>query len=88
MMLGENIIVWAVAGALGGWLAGTVVKRHGGSIADLLSGCLGGLLAGWIFSWYGHLGFTSINVASDVVALLGGVVMLSIARLFRVKKTA
>ncbi|MGA8385984.1 MAG: GlsB/YeaQ/YmgE family stress response membrane protein, partial [Candidatus Cybelea sp.] len=53
----------------------------GGVLGDLVVGVVGALLGGWIFGLFGHSGVTGINIYSIVVALVGAVVLLFIARM-------
>jgi uncharacterized membrane protein YeaQ/YmgE (transglycosylase-associated protein family) len=50
-------------------------------LGDLVVGVVGALLGGWIFGLFGHAGVTGINIYSIVVALVGAVVLLFIARM-------
>jgi uncharacterized membrane protein YeaQ/YmgE (transglycosylase-associated protein family) len=68
---------------IAGYLAKFVVPGEGpgGVIGDLVVGVVGALLGGWIFGLFGHAGVTGINVYSIVVAFIGAVVLLFIARM-------
>jgi uncharacterized membrane protein YeaQ/YmgE (transglycosylase-associated protein family) len=85
-----SILTWIVVGIVGGWLGRLVVKGAGpgGLVGDLLIGVAGGLIGGWIFSWFGHLGVTGINIASIIVAFVGSVVLLLVVRMFTSSKTS
>lgn len=77
------ILIWLVVGLIAGYLAKFVVPGEGpgGMIGDLVIGVVGALLGGWIFGLFGHSGITGINIYSIVVALVGAVVLLFIARM-------
>jgi uncharacterized membrane protein YeaQ/YmgE (transglycosylase-associated protein family) len=77
------ILIWLVVGLIAGYLAKFVVPGEGpgGVIGDLVVGVVGALLGGWIFGLFGHAGVTGINVYSIVVAFIGAVVLLFIARM-------
>jgi uncharacterized membrane protein YeaQ/YmgE (transglycosylase-associated protein family) len=79
------IVGWIAIGIIFGWLAGLVVGGSGfGIIGDMIVGLIGGLIGGWIISFvtgysrgFNHGGF----VWSLIVAFIGAVVLLLIARL-------
>jgi uncharacterized membrane protein YeaQ/YmgE (transglycosylase-associated protein family) len=85
-----GILAWIVVGILGGWLGRMVVKGAGpgGLFGDLVIGVAGAIIGGWIFSWFGHIGVTGINVGSIIVAFIGSVVLLLIVRMFTSSKTS
>jgi len=85
-----GILTWVVVGIIGGWLGRLVVKGAGpgGLLGDLAIGIVGGLIGGWIFSWFGHLSVSGINVASIVVAFVGSVILLLLVRVFTSSKTS
>jgi uncharacterized membrane protein YeaQ/YmgE (transglycosylase-associated protein family) len=78
-----SILAWLVVGLIAGFLAKSVVPGEGpgGVIGDLVVGVIGALLGGWIFGLLGHSGVTGINIYSILVALVGAVVLLAIARM-------
>jgi uncharacterized membrane protein YeaQ/YmgE (transglycosylase-associated protein family) len=77
-----SILAWLVVGLIAGFLAKYVVPGEGpgGVIGDLVIGVVGAILGGWIFGLLGHSGVTGINIYSILVALVGAVVLLFIAR--------
>lgn len=79
-----NFIVWIISGIIAGWVTGLVVRGRGFGIkGDLIVGLLGGLVAGALLSFIGHFTFRILgNVA---VAVVGGVILVSIIRFFRRK---
>ena len=77
-----RILLWIISGIVAGWLTGLVMKGRGyGLLGNLVIGLLGGIIGGWLFSllglpargWLGEI----------VVSLVGGVVLVAIARLLR-----
>ena len=52
----QSVIAWILIGLIAGWLAGTVLVRRLGCIADILLGLVGAILGGWIFTKLGILG--------------------------------
>jgi uncharacterized membrane protein YeaQ/YmgE (transglycosylase-associated protein family) len=75
-------ITWIIVGIIGGWLGRMVIRGEGpgGLIGDLVIGVIGGIIGGWIFGYFGHAGVTGINLGSIIVAFIGSVVLLAIAR--------
>ena len=80
-----NIISWIVVGLIAGWLAGLVVKGGGfGLFGNIIVGIIGGVLGGWIATSLFNMGagVDGINLGSILVAFVGAVVLLLIARMF------
>ncbi len=79
-----NIILWLIFGALAGWLASVIMGTRGqGVLTDIVLGIVGAFLGGWIFQRLGGAGVTGFNLGSLLVAVVGAIVILAIARLFR-----
>jgi uncharacterized membrane protein YeaQ/YmgE (transglycosylase-associated protein family) len=77
-----SILAWIVLGLIAGWLAGILVKGSGyGVVGDIVLGILGALVGGWIASSLMGVGITGFNLESLLVALLGAIVVIFIARL-------
>jgi uncharacterized membrane protein YeaQ/YmgE (transglycosylase-associated protein family) len=77
-----SILGWSVLGLLAGWLAGVLVKGSGyGVIGDIILGILGALVGGWITSSLMGVDVTGFNLQSLLVAVLGAIVVIFIARL-------
>lgn len=77
-----GFIAWIVVGIIAGFLAKFVVPGAGpgGVLGDLIIGIIGAILGGWIWNYFGHVGATGINIPSLIVALVGSVILLFIAR--------
>jgi uncharacterized membrane protein YeaQ/YmgE (transglycosylase-associated protein family) len=77
-----SILAWIVVGIVAGFLAKYVVPGEGpgGVLGDLIIGIVGAILGGWIFGLFGYGGATGINLYSILVAFVGSVVLLFIAR--------
>ena len=77
-----HFLAWIISGLIAGWLTGLIVKGRGfGLIGDLIIGLLGGLLGGWLFSLLGLAANTWVG--EIIVAVVGGVVLVTIIRLLR-----
>lgn len=79
----DSIIVWLIVGALGGWLAGLIVKGGGfGLLGNIVIGIIGAVVAGWLLPQLG------INLGTGIVraiinSAIGAVVVLVILSLIR-----
>ena len=77
-----SILGWIILGLIAGWLAGVLVKGSGyGVIGDIVLGILGALVGGWITSTLMGVDITGLNLTSLLVAVLGAIVLIFIARL-------
>ena len=77
-----TILVWIIFGALVGLAASMIMGGGGGLILDIVLGIVGASLGGWIMDYFGKSGVTGFNFYSFLVALLGAVVLIVIARAF------
>jgi uncharacterized membrane protein YeaQ/YmgE (transglycosylase-associated protein family) len=79
-----SILSWIIVGIIAGWLAKMVIPGEGprGVLGDLVIGVVGAIAGGWIFNFFGHPGATGVNVGSIIVAFIGAVVVLWLARQF------
>jgi uncharacterized membrane protein YeaQ/YmgE (transglycosylase-associated protein family) len=77
-----SILGWILLGLIAGWLAGVLVKGSGyGVIGDIVLGIIGAVVGGWITSTLMGIDVTGFNLESLLVAVLGAVVVIFIARL-------
>lgn len=79
-----TLLAWVIVGIIAGWLAKMVIPGEApkGVLGDLAIGVVGAIAGGWIFNYFGHPGATGVNVGSIVVAFIGAVVVLWLARQF------
>jgi uncharacterized membrane protein YeaQ/YmgE (transglycosylase-associated protein family) len=85
MMTATSLIILLLVGAIAGWLAGVIVRGFGfGLIGNIVIGIVGALLAGWLLPLLG-IAFSVVNpfVTAVLYALIGAIVLLVIAGLFR-----
>ncbi|MFZ3074452.1 MAG: GlsB/YeaQ/YmgE family stress response membrane protein [Minisyncoccales bacterium] len=75
-----SILVWIIFGALVGWFASMIAGGSGGLILDIILGIIGATVGGWIMDYFGKSGVTGFNIYSFLVALLGAVILIVIAR--------
>src|SRR5258707_12587726 len=77
-----SILGWIILGLIAGWLAGVLVKGSGyGVVGDIVLGILGALVGGAITSTLMGVDITGFNLESVLVAVLGAIVVIFIARL-------
>ncbi len=79
-----GIISWLLVGIVAGWLAGLIMKGRGfGLVGNIVIGVVGALVGGWLAGalFNIHQPITGFNLSTIVVAFLGAVIVLYIARL-------
>ena len=77
-----SILGWIILGLIAGWLAGVLVKGSGyGVVGDIVLGILGALVGGAITTTLMGVDITGFNLTSLLVAVLGAIVVIFIARL-------
>jgi uncharacterized membrane protein YeaQ/YmgE (transglycosylase-associated protein family) len=79
----ESILIWALVGAVAGWLAGVIVKGGGfGLLGDIVVGIVGAFIGGWLMPRLGvNLGVGLVSIIAS--ATIGAVVLLLVLRLIR-----
>jgi uncharacterized membrane protein YeaQ/YmgE (transglycosylase-associated protein family) len=84
-MIGMGLISWIILGAIAGWLASIIMGSDDrqGCIVNMVVGIIGAFIGGLIMNFIGGQGVTGFNLWSLLVAVLGAVVLLAIARIFR-----
>ncbi len=76
-----GILSWILLGLVAGWLAGMLMRGGGyGVLGDIILGILGALVGGFISSALFGIDVSGFNFTSVVVATLGAVVVIAIAR--------
>lgn len=84
-----SILGWITLGLIAGWLAGVLVKGSGyGVVGDIVLGILGALVGGAITSTLMGVDITGFNLESLLVAVLGAIVVIFIARLISGSRAA
>lgn len=80
-----GLLSWIIIGSLAGWIASKIMGTDAkmGAIANMVVGIIGGVVGGWIMSFIGAIGLTGFSIRSFLVALLGSVVFLAIAKAIR-----
>jgi len=84
-----GIIAWIIVGLVAGWLAGQIMKGSGyGLIGDLVLGLVGAVFGGWLVSVVAPAAEPTGLLGSIIVATIGAVVLIFIARAFRGRSVA
>jgi uncharacterized membrane protein YeaQ/YmgE (transglycosylase-associated protein family) len=84
-----SILGWIILGLIAGWLAGVLVKGSGyGVVGDIVLGIVGALVGGAITSTLMGVDITGFNLESLLVAVLGAIVVIFIARLISGSRAA
>jgi uncharacterized membrane protein YeaQ/YmgE (transglycosylase-associated protein family) len=81
-----GVITWLVVGILAGWLAGVVMKGKGfGLFGNIVIGVIGALVGGWLAGTLFNIqnAISGFNLSTILIAFLGAVVVLYIARLIK-----
>jgi uncharacterized membrane protein YeaQ/YmgE (transglycosylase-associated protein family) len=78
----KSIVVWIVIGLIAGWLASIVVGGDGGLIGYIIAGLIGSVVGGFLANLLNiKLNIGNAFVEQTVVAFLGAIVVLIIARI-------
>ena len=88
--MGIGIVTWIVLGLVAGWLAGKFMRGGYGLMGDIVLGILGAILGGYMGGLIlgRDLMVTGFNLESVVVAFLGAVALIAIARIFSRRRGA
>ena len=80
-----DLLYIIVIGAVSGWLAGIFVSGYsGGLLQDIIVGIAGAFIGGWLLAKLGvNLRIGNPTVSLIVTSVIGAVVLLFIASLFR-----
>lgn len=81
-----GLLTWLIIGGLAGWLAGWFMKGSGfGLIGNIIIGIVGALIGGWLAGavFNIHNPVSGFNLTTFVVAFLGAVILLYVAKLLR-----
>lgn len=73
-------IGWIILGALAGWVAKHITREKGGLLKNIILGIIGGFVGGGIVQLLGGSGITGFNIYSLIVAVLGAILVIYIAR--------
>jgi uncharacterized membrane protein YeaQ/YmgE (transglycosylase-associated protein family) len=80
-----GLVGWIILGALAGWIASmfTGNNRRMGLAANIIVGVIGSSIGGFVFNLLGGHGVTGLNLWSLIVAVVGSVILLTVANAIR-----
>lgn len=81
-------IAWIILGALAGLVAKAIMKEPGGLLKNIILGIIGGVIGGWVVELLGGSGVNGFNVYSFIVAVIGAIIVIGVARFFTRKSAA
>jgi uncharacterized membrane protein YeaQ/YmgE (transglycosylase-associated protein family) len=82
MLAPESVLAWIIIGAIGGWLAGLLVKGYGfGLIGNIVIGILGAGIAGILAPALGL--YTQSTGGNIVAATVGALILLFLIGMLR-----
>ena len=83
-----GIIAWIVVGAFAGWLTNMIMGGSEGVIATVILGIIGAVVGGYLAGTVLKVAdVTGINIESIVVAVIGGVIVVAVYRMFMTRRT-
>ena len=78
-----GLIAWLVVGLIAGWLAGQFMRGGGyGIIGDIVLGIIGAFVGGFLSSILFGVDVSGFNVPSVIIAFIGAIIVIAIARAF------
>ncbi len=80
-----GLLSWIIIGGLAGWLSTKIItpKKKKGCFSGIALGIAGAIVGGFLVSLLGGKGITGLNLYSILVATLGAVVVIWLARQFK-----
>ena len=81
-----GLFTWIVVGAIAGWIAGKLMKGKGfGLLGNIVIGVIGALVGGWLAGALLNISnaVSGFNLQTILVAIVGSVIVLYLARLIR-----
>jgi uncharacterized membrane protein YeaQ/YmgE (transglycosylase-associated protein family) len=72
-----SFVAWIVLGLISGFIASKIVNKSGeGILMDIVLGIVGAVVGGWLFTAFGHIGVTGVNLYSILVSVIGAIAVL------------
>ena len=79
-----SFLAWIVLGLIAGFIASKIVNKSGeGIFLDILLGIVGAVIGGWVFTRFGAVGVTGVNLYSILVAVVGSIIFLLVYHMIR-----
>jgi uncharacterized membrane protein YeaQ/YmgE (transglycosylase-associated protein family) len=84
-----DLLIWIVLGAIAGFLANLVMHGRTGIIGTIVLGIIGAIVGGWLAANVLHVGaVTGLNLPSLVIAVVGAIIVIFLARAFTGRRAA
>jgi uncharacterized membrane protein YeaQ/YmgE (transglycosylase-associated protein family) len=84
-----GIIAWIVLGAIAGFITNMIMGGNEGVIQTVILGIVGAVVGGYLAGTVLKVAdVTGINIESIVVAVIGGVVVVAVYRMFMGRRTS
>jgi len=77
-----NILYWLVFGLIVGVIADFIAPSSHGIIGSIIIGIIGAVVGGFLGEKFFGVGVSGFNLTSIIVAVIGALIVLAIARLF------
>jgi len=79
-----NLILWIIFGGLVGWFASLIMRSNyqQGVLGNIVLGIVGAIIGGEISKLIGGPTVSGFNFTSFIIALLGSIILITLARLF------
>ena len=83
------ILFWVIFGLIAGSIANAIDphKSSGGWLGSIVLGIVGAVIGGWIGSTFLGLDVSGFNLTSFILAVLGSLLVLWVARMFTRNRT-
>jgi uncharacterized membrane protein YeaQ/YmgE (transglycosylase-associated protein family) len=83
-----GILAWIILGLIAGFLAQALVGGGYGLLGTIVLGIIGAVVGGWLAAQLGVGTVDGIDVASIVIATVGAIIVIWIARSIRGRRLA
>jgi uncharacterized membrane protein YeaQ/YmgE (transglycosylase-associated protein family) len=77
-----SILLWIIFGGVIGWVASLIMHTDAeqGLLLNVIIGVIGAVVGGWLMSFFGESGISGFNLYSFVVALIGAIIFITVAK--------
>lgn len=75
-----NILIWAIVGALIGWIASSIMKSKGGLLRNIVIGIVGSFFGGWLAGLIGININTPFSIGGIAVSIAGACLLIAIGK--------
>lgn len=76
----SSILLSLAVGALVGWIAGMIMKSHGGLIRNIVVGIIGSFVGSWIAGLLGISGGGAFSLVGLLISIGGACVLIWLCR--------